>query len=774
MPPRRSTRALRRILGGGLAVLIAAAPLAIGTVHPVSRLLVFSGCSLLLFLTLIERIWAGRPLTVTVPTVAFAVAVLSTALQLIPLPMSIVGRLSPAAHEIFGLLDTPTAHALTLEPAATLRELAKLAAYGAFFVAAVAYASRSARRRQLVFMVSGTATAAALIGLIQAVVGARRILFLYAPEAEWATLVRGTFVNPNHFGALLCLGAPCTLALAMREPRWRWAATLATFVINVAAMLTLQRASIAAVLIGQALTFSFDRTQLKRGGDWLRSRPATWGMLGIAIAAAVAVAAVTGRSQLTAVVDQTARIGEEIQSPLSKFHVWARSVDLIWSYPWTGIGRGSFEQAFTHVTDVGGVLRYQSIENMYLQVVVDLGVPIALLLFLLAGWSLILAARRLRDDPLALGALGAVLALAVHDAVDFSVELPGVALPALALLATLFGQRSIRDEDGRRRVRVRAAYLVVPFIVVAPVVLEQWAPSATDDATALGFSVRDASVSTAELIARGDDARKRHPADYFVRLVVAERLVRELHPASLSWLNEAMYLNPTHPLPHVMAAETLAATRHKTQALLEYRLAAGASDARRTVWPFVMARYPYVEDLLAATPDEVTALSLLAEWLAGRRSDWLDIVYRRMVVLEPTNRRALTALARLALARRDVRSATERVGTLLSVDRSTSALLLAARAQILAGELGAAAELLDSLSERSEEAFAVELELVSGAARAGRAEQSRARLDALEHWSLNRRARAQLHEARAELEHQAGNEHQYRWELEQRDRLIAP
>jgi hypothetical protein len=38
-------------------------------------------------------------------------------------------------------------------------------------------------------------------------------------------------------------------------------------------------------------------------------------------------------------------------------------------------------------------------------------------------------------------------------------------------------------------------------------------------------------------------------------------------------------------------------------------------------------------------------------------------------------------------------------------------------------------------------------------------------------WSLTRDLRVVLHEARAELERAAGNEHQYRWEIDQRDQL---
>ena len=73
---------------------------------------------------------------------------------------------------------------------------------------------------------------------------------------------------------------------------------------------------------------------------------------------------------------QTENLGEEIVSPLSKFHVWERSAALVWDAPWTGIGRGAFELAYPRVADVGGILRYQWMEDGYLQTVVDFGVPV--------------------------------------------------------------------------------------------------------------------------------------------------------------------------------------------------------------------------------------------------------------------------------------------------------------------------------------------------------------------------------------------------------------
>lgn len=760
-----------------MAVLVLAIPafaaLAIGAVHDTTRTVVFVASALLLLLVLFERLLEGRRLTLAVPAVALAVAAAATALQLVPLPPGVVRFLSPAAAEIHAGLDEAGLLPLSLDPPATLRELAKICAYLAFFVAAVSYASRGARRRMIVVGIAGLATVVAIIGLAQAALGVGEVLFFYKPRAEWATFVRGTFVNPNHFGGLLAVGAPCALAIALRPPdaRLRWAAGAAAVILNVAVMLSLARASIAAVLIGQALVFALDRLELTRGGEFLRSRGATLGTLAVAVVAAIGIAMVTGRSRLAAVAAQTADLSTEMSSPLSKVGVWRSSVDLVWGYPWTGVGRGAFEPAFTQVAEVGGVLRYQWVENGYLEALVDWGVPVATLLFLLAGLSLLVARRRLREDPLALGAFAAVIALAIHEAADFSVELPGVALPALAVLATLYG-RSGRDTSRPTRLSVSALALAVPFILVAPAIAALHARTAEQDAEHLQLLAHDRSVPTQRVIAEGDAARRRHPADYFIRLVVAERLAREQHPQSLRWLNEAMLLNPTHPAPHLMAAETLAANGHKPQALLEYRLAAaGARDPRGEVWRYVAQRYPGLDDLYAATPENESAQLLLARWLGaiGRRDD-AEKVFVRMLEREPHNVRALDAAARLALARRDAAAARRHIDALAALQPGPEIEGLRARERILAGDLDVAARLIDSMARRNPDGFDLELELASAYAGGGHADIARKRLDGVSRWHLDRQARARLHELRAEIERREGNEHQYHWELEQRDR----
>ena len=88
---RRRSR-LRSYSGGLLLGLIVVAPLAIGTVNPATRLVVFVSCALLLGMTLVERLQTGKQLPITIPLLALLVAFGATAAQLVPLPASVLAK----------------------------------------------------------------------------------------------------------------------------------------------------------------------------------------------------------------------------------------------------------------------------------------------------------------------------------------------------------------------------------------------------------------------------------------------------------------------------------------------------------------------------------------------------------------------------------------------------------------------------------------------------------------------------------------------------------
>src|SRR5262249_49921827 len=161
---------------------------------------------------------------------------------------------------------------------------------------------------------------------------------------QWGAVVHGTFVNPNHFGALMALAAPCALALALGAPGWRWPALGAVFILDAAVLLSLGRVSVVAAAVGQALVLALRLRDERRRPT--RGAGAVWPR-------APALAVFVARDRPAAQVEATANL-KDFREPVSKIQVWRNAARIIPDFPWTGVGRGAFEPALQHVSDIGG------------------------------------------------------------------------------------------------------------------------------------------------------------------------------------------------------------------------------------------------------------------------------------------------------------------------------------------------------------------------------------------------------------------------------------
>jgi hypothetical protein len=772
---RAALERMDQVIAFGIIAVLAVAPAAIGTVHPITRGVVFAGCGAVLAGVLVERWFAGKRLVMTAPHVLLGLMVALTALQLVPLPRAVVATLSPNAHELLeSALGRYRFHALSLDPVATAGELTKLAAYLALYTAAAAYARHHDRRSQIVSAVAIVATAIAVLGFAQAVVGSEAIMFVYQPHARWGAIARGSFVNPAHFGALLTLAAPCALVAALGKARFRPVPVAAVVVINLAAALTLSRSSIASVFLSQILTLVMIRLRKSRGpvwGEWRR-----------ALVPALVVATVVGSGAVAAYYVRgvwSRSVVQDLTDPAWKFQAWRQALQLVHDYPLIGVGRGAFEYAFTRVSLVAGLSRYAFLENGYMQALVDFGAPAAVVLAGLAGWVVVASVRRLKHDIILVAPFAALAALAAHEAVDFAVELPGVALPALALLAVLHGRRDRASEgdpaQNRWNLKIRAAFFFFPGALIVAAVVTAVVP--TGDASGLLLAKRcgDPTIPTSDVLTMGERLRRRHPADHYVPLVVAARLAQEGRRDAMHWINAAVALSPRDPAAHQLAAGLLARYGHKGQALLEYRTTVSFARDPRNIWPHIAAHYRDLGDLLAATPAEPRYLELLAEWLASvKRVQDATAVYTHLLELYPENVTALHALIDADLAQRNTSRALDRVRVLKTVSPGPQTQRLEARVFIVAGDLGSAARILDGGIDLSVETFDLEMLLADAVSDAGRSADALLRMERVERlWTMDNALRARFHDARATILLRAGNIHQAQWELERRRELVG-
>jgi hypothetical protein len=143
------------------------------------------------------------------------------ALQLVPLPPSLLAALSPESEAIWRTASrvaalagaaTSTAHPISVDPHATAFELFRIAALLATFTSMALLVRTHARRMAL-------ATVLCAIGSFEALYGLREAAMQRYEIWGWVNRlifnrVTGTFVNPNHFGHYVAIVLPMALFLA--------------------------------------------------------------------------------------------------------------------------------------------------------------------------------------------------------------------------------------------------------------------------------------------------------------------------------------------------------------------------------------------------------------------------------------------------------------------------------------------------------------------------------------------------------------------------------
>ncbi|MDR0965728.1 MAG: O-antigen ligase family protein [Myxococcales bacterium] len=585
------------------ALLIAAiffCPLALGS----ARLSAVGIAALIAFLSLasitLARLWdkEKRPLLLPRPTFVLGAVAIAIGLQLCPLPPALLGLVAPATAELFetalgpvGLY--PAFRPLSLDPPATARAALSLLSCLMGFVVAAQIASSSVGRGRLMAALGLSALGIALIGFGHRLAHAQSLFGVFA-YAQAAPPLLTTFGNPNHLAAFLTIGALTlsTLALDAQDGKVRFAWLLAYLAVVSAIFLSLSRGGIAAFLVGQALVFWSHRALHREDGSALGSRRLC---AALGLSAATAVALYLAAQKL---FDEWSSLSSIEGLRASKLSLFTKVLPLLREHWLLGVGRGAFEPAFQRflTTPGEGALTFTHPENLALQWMAELGIPLGALFLLCLAFCLWKGFRAAGRDTLRWGALLAVFSVGLHDLADFSLEFLGTALPACVALACGVGHRS-----ARRVLRPHALLMLLPVIALA-------------SGVCFWFARHDLRHDT-----EGLDALRRHPADYFPRLAAAQKALSEDRPAeALTWAGHAMSLYPALAMPHAIAAQALERRGALPQAATEWRLAfeRGQKDADKRLAHLFHRRLLPADRLLSAVPkDPALALRLANAFL---------------------------------------------------------------------------------------------------------------------------------------------------------------
>jgi len=437
-----------------LIVIVAIAPLPLGSNRPLGWSLLSLEVGLLLGLWALHHLWTGQSLAVPirrvrVPLILFSVTCLWVLVQLIPgIPL---GLAHPAWTEVSNFFGEEIPGRITIDPDWTATILMRWLTYaGVFWLSLQLCRDRTAANTALKAFVFISAVYA-LYGLV-ALLGAGDTILLYDKWTGKGSL-SSTFVNRNSYATFAGLGLISTVALiaaagkplAEHAPKLRdrffeflshSLATnsllfLALFLIASALLLTGSRAG----ALSAAATCCLLVWQLARGGKKNTGLHAGRTALVLIVGGIVVIASggLLG--------DRLAGEGDPM-----RLEVHQQTVDALEDHAVLGSGLGSFPEIFP-LYRRDGTLRQAFVEkahNSYLENMLELGLPAATSLFLALGGLTWMCWRgwieRVRDRHFALLGVSTSVLVGLHSLVDFSLQIPAVTVSYMYLMGIAAAQ----------------------------------------------------------------------------------------------------------------------------------------------------------------------------------------------------------------------------------------------------------------------------------------------------------------------------------------------
>ena len=565
----------------------------------------------------------GESLAIPLFAVPLALAAALCLLQLVPWPRPVLSWLSPPSARLrdFALipLGLPAARAISMDPPATWRELAKALSYLLIFLAGVQVArSGSEARRRLMIAIAMSGVAVALVGYLHALADAHSLFGIHAYSVEPPFLT--TFGNPNHLSSLLTLTSTVVLGLALtakdRQRSALWG--LAYVASGAAVFLSLSRGGICFFIAAQ-LIFAFllfrQRRLRQSAAEGARPVPARESWVIVGVFGVLSISAFVASERIAAEL-HTADSVEKVRE--SKIQMWPMLADGAKHFSRAGMGRGAFEAAFSRYQTSGPDVTLTHPENALLQLWAELGLLGAALVSLTAAWAYFRLLRQHASSPLHLALLSGLAGMALHDVLDFSLELPGCAVAACLAIAIASRADAFAAEADRRILRGAG-----PLGALAVLALLRGRSTLADEEHELAAKLSRIR-SPSGIAAAALPAIDRHPADYLLYDLAGHAYAASKPPIptnALAFANRALFLRPLDVEAHRIAGRSLLQLGKRSQGFLEYRLAyETGADQPATLDEAVLAARE-LDELELVAPQAPLPISEIAHrlWTSGRK-----------------------------------------------------------------------------------------------------------------------------------------------------------
>ena len=318
------------------------------------------------------------------------------------------------------------------------------------------------RALQLLNVVAWSGTAYAVYGVLAYLLDPAKIL--WRDKEAYHDSVTGTFINRNtaavYYGscAIVCLLLMCKRVRSylgsgsitwqkvrhriLNRTRPRLILALAMVFLCLTAMfMTRSRAGVILSLVALIGAFAL---------YFRRDLPRRFGLLATLLGG-TAVAAVLLQLMGGGV---TARFDAQGAADEGGLATWRETLRLIADHPWFGTGEGTFVWSFPSYRSADVSMRgvWDHAHSTLLELAADMGIPFATLLTLV--WMLIFVVLikavwvRRRDLLVPTCALSIATLANTHSLIDFSLQIPGYSIPALALIGVGLARSLTTDRKG--------------------------------------------------------------------------------------------------------------------------------------------------------------------------------------------------------------------------------------------------------------------------------------------------------------------------------------
>ncbi len=488
-----------------------------------------------------------------------------TALQAVPLPRSLVARLSPHSADVWSRCLKPLHEpgpwwvTLSLDPVATRIQVLVGFSYLMAFLASWLVSSKGrSGERLLVRTMILTSGAVALLAVVHYVLRLDRVYGFYQPHTGVTNIA--PLMNGNHLAAYTNVGILLAFAsLLSGDPVFPRALLVATvLLLGGAEFWFSSRGGVGSMLAGM-LVIVIPRIRSLRTAE-------------ISAAFVVAFAGIV----LLVVAANSHLMTEYLDTDFSKLEIPLRVFKrMVPAFPWFGAGRGAFESTFPEFNNRPGYLVWTHPENLPAEWVSEWGIPVAIGAIVALVVALRPATVLSRTRP-PIGPWACIVALVLHNLVDFSLDIPAVGITAAVCAALATSSRGTRSPPRRTvasgwwRGRTGIVAAISAWCMLLCVLGGNRHELQTDRAT------MQEQLRSKTFLGNLRLAMASHPAEpYFPYLgaVWASSAGRTIVP----WIDRTLERAPVYPMAHLVLARWLRG-RSRAQSRLEYRLYAEQWD----------------------------------------------------------------------------------------------------------------------------------------------------------------------------------------------------